>query len=374
MRISLIGPVTPYRGGIAHFTTQLAKRLMDAGHDIQVVSFKKQYPQWLYPGESDKDFSPGRERVEAEYILTPFNPFTWRKTVRTIAAFNPDKVILPWWVTFWGPAFQQIERKLKKRGFMITILIHNTYPHESTMFDKWIAKNTLKHADHYIVMSEKERQKLIRLFTDPKNISIVPHPIYKNYPESGIPKEQLRDQLGIPPIEVPVLLFFGFIRPYKGLSVLLDATKTVLSTEREVHLIIAGEFWDGREIYDQKIEALGMREYVHIFDYYIPDDKVSHFFEAADIFVAPYTNGTQSGALKVALGFGLPAVVTEVVADDMVKMLTEQCVITKTNDSLELAQAILKILNKPKQEGGLMTELFNNTWALFLNTILHTDE
>ena len=135
MKISLIGPVTPYRGGIAQFTTLLAKRLIDSGHHVQVVSFKKQYPQWLYPGESDKDYSLGREKVEAAFLLSPLNPLTWIKTVRAIKAFKPDEIILPWWVTFWGPAFRYVSKRLKNKEFRIAYLIHNTIPHEARAFD-----------------------------------------------------------------------------------------------------------------------------------------------------------------------------------------------------------------------------------------------
>jgi len=370
MRISLIGPVTPYRGGIAHFTTQLAKRLKDAGHDIQVISFKKQYPLWLYPGESDKDYSPGREKVDAEFLLTPMNPISWGKTVRAISAFNPDKVILPWWVTFWGPAFWYIMKKLKEYGLRATILIHNTYPHETKLFDQWIVKKTLKNADDFIVMAEGEKEKLLNIFPKYQNIKLVPHPIYQFFTKSNLSKAELRKKLGFKSTDVPVILFFGFVRSYKGLSVLLEATNILLSQGKEIYLLIAGEFWDNRDDYEQQIKQLGLKNHIKIYDRYIPDNEVAEFFNAADIFVAPYTGGTQSGSLKMALGFGLPVVVTENIADELIRKLPEVCKIVPACDAMGLAEGILENLSKPLLDKMIIEEIHNISWQNLTFSIL----
>ncbi len=156
MKITIIGPVTPYRGGIAHFTTLLAAKLTKTGHDVQVISFRKQYPTWLYPGESDKDHSPRRLQVDAGFILSPLNPQSWRKALKLILDFNPRQVLFPWWVTIWVPAFHFLIKELKRRSIIVSILVHNTLPHEPHPWDRFLARKALKDANQFIVMTEKE--------------------------------------------------------------------------------------------------------------------------------------------------------------------------------------------------------------------------
>jgi len=361
MRISLIGPVYPYRGGIAHFTTLLAKKLIEDGHDVQIISFKKQYPSWLYPGNSDKDTSPGRIKVQAEYLLTPYDPFTWKRTAQSIMKFKPQKVIFPWWVTIWGPAFRYLIKRLRNSGIQTTFLIHNTKPHEGHFWDPLLAKETLKWADQFIVMSEKEKIRLRALIPNANNISIVPHPIYDMFKPTSLTKKEVRQKLKLP-LEKPVLLFFGFIRPYKGLSILIDALKIIIAKGREVHLLIAGEFWEDREKYDAQIKAAGLEKFVHIFDYYIPDDEAAAFFEAADLFVAPYISGTQSGALKAAMGFGLSIVITDIISDSIVRENTDICKVVAENDPNSLASGILKVVNQHKVGRHKIEFLFSRSW------------
>lgn len=365
MKISLIGPVFPYRGGIAHFTTLLAKKLAEAGHEVQVISFSKQYPAWLYPGKSDKDTSPEREKVDAEYLLAPLSPLSWRKSIKAITDFHPEQVIVSWWVTFWGPAFHHIIRRLKRRGVPITMLIHNTIPHEIRPWDRFLARRTLQNADRYIVMTEKEKMRLQALLPDVKKVLIIPHPIYRMFKPCPFTKEEVRNQLGLP-ADQPVLLFFGFVRPYKGLPELIQALKVIHNSNHNIHLLVAGEFWDSRAIYDQRIKDLGLTDFVHIHDRYIPDDEAAQYFTASDLFVAPYTGGTQSGALKSALGFGMPAVVTDIVADELVMSLPELCRIVPSADSDVLAEAIIQQISVPYLDLSEVETLFDRSWDVMI--------
>ena len=368
MKISLIGPVTPYRGGIAHFTTLLAKQLIDAGHNVQVISFKKQYPKWLYPGESDKDFSPGREKVDAEHLLNPLNPFTWSKTVLAIKTFQPDEVILPWWVTFWGPAFRNVSKRLKDKGFQITYLIHNTIPHEARAFDKWLARRTLAQADRFIVMTHKEKKRLLELLPSAEHIDVVSLPIFHPFPSSGLTQEETRQKLALPE-GVPILLFFGFVRPYKGLNVLIESLHILHEMDLPAHLLVVGEFWNDNQCYLTQIDGLGLSEFVHIEDRYVPDDEVAIYFETANIYVAPYVDGTQSASLKSALGCGLPAVVTEAAADPLARTLTEQCKIVPVNDAYSLAQGIADQVGQPRLDTSQINELIRDSWMEIVNVI-----
>ncbi len=365
MRLSLIGPVFPYRGGIAHFTTLLARKLIDQGHDIQVVSFKQQYPAWLYPGESDKDYSPGREKVDADYLLTPLNPIRWRKTLQAILKFNPQEVIFPWWVTIWGPAFGYIAKRLRKRGIPVAFLIHNTIPHEARFFDKYLAKCALKHANRFIVMTEKEQRRLLVLLPEAKTIDVAPLPIYHAFKPAPLTKDEGRQRLHLS-AEAPVLFYFGFVRPYKGLRFLIDALKIVNETGKEAHLVIVGEFWEDKGPYLAQIQALGLRDHVHIYDRYIPDDEIAIFFNVVDVFVAPYIDGTQSAALKAALGFGLPVVVTDVITDEMVDALPGRCKVVKAGDAAALAAGILVQIETPVQSSIEIAEVVEASWASML--------
>lgn len=368
MKISLIGPVTPYRGGIAHFTTLLAKKLIEAGHDVQVISFKKQYPAWLYPGESDKDHSPGREKVEAEFLLTPLNPLSWGKTVRAITAFQPKQVIVPWWVTFWGLAFRHIITRLKRRGFPVTILIHNTLPHEARPLDRLLAHRALQGADRFIVMTEKEKNRLIGLLPQIENIQIAPLPIYHSFKKTEHSKSELRKRLELP-ADQPVILFFGFIRPYKGLDVLIRALKIMLDRGEEVQLLVVGEFWEDKTKYEALIQSLGLENRTHIHDTYIPDDEVGAFFEVSDLFVAPYIDGTQSAALKTALGFGLPAVATDVITDGMMESFPDRCKVVPAGDAMAMADGIQEQMQKPVLGRDHIEAMVNHSWEEMIKAI-----
>lgn len=369
MKITLIGPVTPYRGGIAHFTTLLAKKLVEVGHDVQVISFKKQYPNILFPGKSDKDNSPGREKVAASYLLKPLDPISWVKTVKTIAAFHPNQIIVPWWVTFWGPAFHQIITQLKRRGFKTTILIHNTIPHEAHFFDRFLTKQTLNTADRYIVMTKNEEFQLKSIISDKdKNIKVIPHPIYNQFPPSLKSKKELRSILNLPENK-PTILFFGFIRPYKGLNDLIEAVNILYSKGIEIHLVIAGEFWEKREVYDYQIKTLKLEKIIHIYDQYIPDKEVAKFFQAVDVFVAPHRKGTQSGALKSALGFGLPIVATNIIVDPLIKDLGKQCKIVPPRDPEALSDAILQQLQRSTLDNKTIKMQVDRSWNKMVNII-----
>ncbi|MDY6994841.1 MAG: glycosyltransferase [Pseudomonadota bacterium] len=373
MKISIIGPVFPYRGGIAHFTTLLAKNMIQEGHDVQMISFKKQYPKWLYPGESDKDFSETREKIEADFIITPFNPFSWRKAIGRIKEFNPEKVIFPWWVTFWGPCFQFIARAMKRNGTSVTFLVHNTLPHEVSFIDRFITKNTLKFANHFIVMTDKEKQKLLRLLPEANEIKIAPHPIYNMFKPTGMDKNTILAKLNLPQ-DKKFVLFFGFVRPYKGLPDLLDAMELCNKENPQIHLIVAGEFWGDKDRYLQQIQSLGIQDNTHIFDHYIPDDDVAMYFEVSDLFVAPYTGGTQSGAVKTALGFGLPSVVSNMINDKIIKLFSTNCIITPSNDPKKLAMNLIQALKLPRQDPSHISMLFNQTWGNFVEKIVDSAE
>lgn len=366
-KITVIGPVYPYRGGIAHFTSALAETLQSQGHEADIISYKWQYPKFLYPGKTDKDPSQNRAKPNASYILSSLNPCDWYKTFRYIWETKPDLVIFQWWVSIWSPAYAWLFKKLKRAGIPFKVLVHNTHPHEARAIDKILARYALKHARDFITMTDREAQKLKALLKTDINVQTVPHPIYKAFPSKGYSKTEARQHLGLAP-NLPVLLFFGFVRAYKGLDLLLEVVAQLQAQDTPVQLLVGGEFWDDIGQYEAQIARLNIQDKVKIVAEYIPDEEASTFFEASDCLVAPYRDATQSGSVKLALGYGIPVVVSEVVADDFLRQMPSGCWIVPCDDSQALGEAIKSCLNA----GEMSSESKHNiqkTWQALTDAL-----
>ena len=268
-------------------------------------------------GKTDKDPSQNRAKPDASYILSSLNPCDWLKTYRYIQKIKPDLVIFQWWVSIWSPAYAWLFKKLKRAGIPFKVLVHNTHPHEARTLDKLLARFAFKHARGFITMTEREAQKLKVLLKSDINVQTVPHPIYQAFPSKGYRKAEARQHLGLVP-DLPVLLFFGFVRAYKGLDLLLEAVARLQTQNTPVQLLVGGEFWDDIGQYEAQIVRLNIQDKVKIVAEYIPDDLASTFFEASDCFVAPYRDATQSGSVKLAWAWH-PRI-SDIVADDSSQM------------------------------------------------------
>lgn len=343
MRTVVVGPVYPFRGGIAHFTTHLSDAFQAHGHTVLTISYLRQYPSWLYPGKSDRDPSKEAFQVEAEYLLDPLNPLTWPRSARRVTGFDPDLVVLQWWNTFWGPAMAALGTLLNRAGFHPVYLVHNVLPHEEKPWDRLLARLALQRGKAFVVLTPRERERLLRLVPE-ANVRTATHPIYRMRPRR-ISREEARNRLKLP-LDSAVLLFFGIVRPYKGLPVLLDALAILKDQGFQPTLLIGGEFWEGKEDALQQIERLRLGEQVRVDDRYIPDEEAAVLFSAADALAAPYTGGTQSGAAEMALGFGLPLVVTTRVAEGLAQEHRSAALVVPPGDASSLADAIRDVLAK----------------------------
>jgi glycosyltransferase involved in cell wall biosynthesis len=307
-KIALIGPVYPYRGGIAHYTTLLDRTLRSAGHSSLLISFRRQYPTWLFPGRSDKD--PSAEPLatdDANYWIDSINPLTWLQTFRKLHSFNPDLIILQWWSTFWSPVW--IALMMLNRLFLrspVLIICHNVLPHERRRFDVALAKRTLRMATYLIVQSDEERQRLQQLLPAASS-TVVPHPVYDMFVHQSIERSEARALLDLP-AESPILLFFGIVRPYKGLAELLRAFPAIRESVEDIRLVIAGEFWEDKRTYLALIDELGLGSAVLIDDRYIPNEEVAIYFSAADALAAPYRFKTGSGVAQMSNAFQLSVI------------------------------------------------------------------
>jgi len=339
VKIVFVGPVYPYRGGIAHFTASLAAAASKAGHEIEVISFKRQYPKFLYPGKSDQDPSINAVSVPAKFLLDPLYPWTWEQASREIIQSKPDLVVFQWWTTFWAPAFGILARRLKHAGVKSIFLLHNVYPHEAKFWDKAFAKFALNSADSFLAMAKSQQDLLASLFPD-KQICISAHPIYQFASSNRIDRNTARKQLGIP-LDREVAIFFGIVRPYKGLRLLVEAVGMMKREGNPVHLLIAGEFWENFSEYQQLFEHEGLGNWVTVQNCYIPNEDIPLYFGAADVFVAPYVGGTQSGAVKLALGYGIPIVLTPGIMDEMMSTGEKQNLfVSSSTDSASLIEPI----------------------------------
>lgn len=313
MKIAVVGPTYPYRGGIAHYSTLLVQHLRAAGHHTRFYSFVRQYPRWLFPGKTDRDPSSAPLRVECEYVLDPINPWTWWQLCRKLRADNPEVVLLQWWVPYWTPSLAMISRWIKRNTrSQILFVCHNVIPHEGGGFlDKRLALTVLRYGDAFIVHSEQDRY-LLRALLPNARVYKSHHPTYAPLADQShtTPSTTLREELGLP-TDQPLLLFFGFVRAYKGLEYLIQALPRI-RTQFPAHLLVVGEFWLSPEFFARYATEFGVRDAVTFINRYVPNEELRDYFDLADVVVLPYVSATQSGVAQLAFGFGKPVITTRV--------------------------------------------------------------
>lgn len=364
MKVVLVGPVYPYRGGIAHYTARLADNMIEAGHEVEVISFSRQYPAWLYPGKTDRDPSSQPIAFPARYILDSVNPLTWLRAAGTIARSCPDLVLIMWWSTFWAPADWVMARLLRARGLRVAYLIHNVLPHEARFYDRFLGRLALNASRNFLVQTSQQHERLCALVSH-ANIIESTHPVYDMFSGQRVERTEARFRLGLPP-DGPVLLFFGIVRPYKGLPYLLEAVQQLKARGKTVHLLVAGEFWEPEAEYRQRVEQMGLADIVHITNRYIENEEVPLYFSAADMFVAPYVGGTQSGTINIALSFGLPIVMTVPISESIPADMQRLCEVVAPGDASALAGGIEKMLERNETTRLLASD---GTWLELIASI-----
>jgi glycosyltransferase involved in cell wall biosynthesis len=312
MRVTVVGPTHPYRGGISHYTDNLVRSLTAHEHELSLVSFKRQYPRWMYPGHTDRDPSKLFECLPAHYLLDPLAPSTWGDTVSYITASQPDVVILQWWATFWAPAFAALGYLLNRRHIPLLYIVHDVLPQVSHPGDIQLTRLALRWGAGFITSNTQDRARLTALVRQaPIESCAIP---VCHFP-SGKPvsRQEARTHLKLP-ADVPVILFFGFVRPYKGFRYLLQAVARLQDQGQQVMLIVAGECWEDKALYMKLIRSLCLEHLVRWDDRYIPNEEVGAYFTAADMLVAPYLGDSPSAVVSLGMYFGIPSIVTPTVA------------------------------------------------------------
>ncbi|MDQ3279009.1 MAG: glycosyltransferase [Bacteroidota bacterium] len=311
MKVVIIGSAHPLRGGgITTFNHRLSKEFILQGHQCFIVSFSLQYPSFLFPGKSQFTDEPAPEGIPIHSLINSVNPVNWLKVGRQLKNERPDLIIVRFWLPLMGPAFGTILRQVKKnKHTKIICIADNVIPHERRPGDQPFTKYFLKSCDGFITMSEKVLADL-RRFESLKPAMLVPHPLYDNF-GTPMPKRDARTALGLPQ-EGKLLLFFGFIRQYKGLDLLLQAMTDERIKQENIHLLVAGEFYEDEKPYQQLIKNQDLEKSVILRTGFIPDSDVRLYLSAADCVVQPYRNATQSGVTPLAYHFEKPMIVTNV--------------------------------------------------------------
>ena len=348
MKIIILGTAYPYRGGLAAFNERLACELQSQGHDVEIYTFTLQYPNFLFPGKTQYSPDPAPENLTIYRKVNSCNPFNWCKVGREIAKKRPDVVIFAYWMSFMAPCMGTIARKIHRNGYSKVIaLVHNMIPHEPNVLDKFLPPYFVKSMDGFMALSESVVKDIGHFDKRncPKRFS--PHPIYDHY-GSRLPREEALSLLNLSP-DFRYVLFFGFIRAYKGLDLLIDAFADARLREAGVKLLVAGEFYGDSAPYLNRIKELGIDDRVVLCTDFIPDGEVNRYFSAADIVAQPYKTATQSGVTQIAFHFEKPMLVTnvgglpEIVPDGKIGYVVEP-------DSKQIADALHRFFSEHKQE------------------------
>ncbi len=340
MRFVLVGPTYPFRGGIAHHTTRLYDALRSK-HSIEFITFRRQYPRWLFPGKTDLEPDPPFRLPIAIPMLDSLNPLTWFATASHVRSLHPDALIIPWWEAYWGPSFATIAGLIKRAGARIIFVCHNFEPHEPRICARILTRIALRQGHGFVVQSAGDEARIAELV--PRAIvKYVPHPIYTSSHRTVQTHLTRQD-------DTAHLFFFGFVRPYKGLRVLIEALPHVLEN-KPVHLTVAGEFWENRREYERRIRALGIERAVTLIDRYVPDEELDELFARTDLVVLPYVSVTTSAAVGRALGNAVPVVVSDV--GDLGNIVRENLIggVAEPSNPVSLARTIIECLEPSKLE------------------------
>lgn len=337
MRICLIGPVYPYKGGISHYTGLMYKTLAKK-YEVQMISYKLQYPRFMYKREQ-KDYSnKSFEIKDTKYWINTINPINWLIVAKKIKKDVPEAIIIQWWHPYFAPCYYILSKLLKRTK--IIYICHNVFPHERFPFDTFLTRKALGAGNAYVVQSHLDEKDLLKIRENASYV-VTPHPTYNVFKMKNISMQEARQQLKIGEHE-QVILFFGFVREYKGLKYLIEAMPQIIKKLPKIHLWVVGDFGDDKNDYYNLIKELSIKEYINVVEGYVKDTEVEKYFAAADLVVLPYVSATQSGIVQIAYGFQKPVVVTDVgglpdVVDD-----NKTGYVVESRNPNALAEAVIK--------------------------------
>ncbi len=369
MKIIILGTAYPYRGGLAAFNERLAREYQNQGHEVEIYTFTHQYPDFLFPGKTQYSTDPAPKDLKIVRKVHSYNPFNWFKVGREIKRKKPDLMITKFWLPFMAPCFGTIARIVRRnKHTQLVSILDNVIPHEHRIGDKMFVRYFIRPTDSFVAMSKSVLSDL-RLFTAEKPAVFSPHPLYDHYGER-LNRETALSMLNLD-ADNRYVLFFGFIRGYKGLDLLLDAFADNRLKKDGAKLIVAGEFYGDPEPYLKQIRNLQIEDRVILCTDFIPDSEVNRYFSAADIVAQPYKTATQSGVTQIAFHFEKPMLVTnvgglpEIVPDGKIGYVVEP-------DAKQIADALHRFFTENKQEEfekNLIEEKKKYAWPAFTSAI-----
>ncbi len=368
-KIVIIGPAHPLRGGLATFNQRLAKEFNEEGHDCSIFSFSLQYPEFIFPGTTQYSDEPAPANLTIHSAINSVNPLNWLKVGKRLKKLKPDIIVVRYWLPLMGPALGTILRQVRKNSHTrIVCIADNVIPHEKRPGDTPFTRYFLKSCDAFITMSEKVMQDL-RVFEKNKPAQLVEHPLYDNFGPI-ISKTTAREKLGLPTTG-KLILFFGFIRKYKGLDLLLEAMADKDIKAAGIQLLVAGEFYEDEKPYKELIAKLGIEQQLILKTIFIPDSEVQYYLCAADAVIQPYRNATQSGVTPLAYHFEKPMVVTNV--GGLPRLVpNEKAGLVVEPDPGSIAQGILRFYQLGEEYfiPHLRNEKQKYSWASLVSVIL----
>jgi glycosyltransferase involved in cell wall biosynthesis len=345
MNIVIVGTAYPLRGGIAHFNTLLYKHL-SRNHHVDIVTFSRQYPSILFPGKTQDEKGGQEGAVPSEQLIDSINPLTWITAAHAIARKKPDLLIFKYWMPFFGPCFGTIARLVRRKtGAKVLFICDNIIPHEKRPGDMAFTRYAFNAVDAFIVQSASVERDL-NAFLPASRYALVAHPVYEIFGNS-LPKVEARAKLGIR--DERVILFFGYVRRYKGLHTLLDAMPAILKSLK-VKLLVVGEFYDDEQKYRHQITENNLQNDVVVHSDYVPNEEVSLYFSAADVVVLPYVSATQSGIVQIAYQFDKPVIATDVGGLAEVVLNNRTGFIVKPEAPQEVADAVVRFYEGKREE------------------------
>ena len=345
MRILILGTAYPHRGGIAHYNALLYKHL-SKNNEVRLISFKRQYPKIFFPGKTQEESGEAEIKVTAEPLMDSINPLNWIKVGLVARSWNADLIIFKYWLPFFAPCFGVITAIAKLfRNTKALIVCDNVIPHERRIGDKIFTRFAFSFANYFIVQSDTVENELLD-FKPNAVYKKIPHPVYEIFGEK-LSKAEAKNELKIK--NEKVILFFGYIRKYKGVHDLIDAMK-IFCQSSDAHLLIVGEYYDDENSYREQVRKLNLSEKISIVSDYVPSSEVAKYFSACDVVVLPYIDATQSGIIQIAYNFDKPVIATSVGGLKEVIVDNYSGLLVPPNNPNELANAMKKFYDENLEE------------------------
>jgi len=373
-KIFVIGPAYPLRGGLATFDELFCRSLCEQGHDAQIISYSLQYPNFLFPGSTQYDQSgiiPTGIKIHT--LINSVNPFNWIKVAKFIKNEKPDFVVVRYWIPFMGPALGTICKSIAKKGIKVIAITDNVIPHEKRVGDTAFTKYFIKHCQGFVTMSKAVLNDLQK-FTSSVHKKFLLNTLYTAFGEK-IDKQEARKKLNVLADE-KTLLFFGLIREYKGLDLLLEAMADERIKEMKIKLLVAGEFYEDKKLYTDIIEKHNLQSSIVLFDKFIPNEEVKYYFSAADLLTLPYRSATQSGVTQVAFQFEKPTLVTNVGGLSEI-IPHNKCGYVVESNSKAIADSIVDYFSNNREvsmAAAMAEEKKKYDWSIFSNNIVNLYE